>query len=140
MKKYLLLMLLTPLAHSGEYEKDFYCEMNSKTFLSLKVNLDSKDLSFKIEDSFAWTNLNTIADKKNIVVNKHHMTAFDDEKKNIFLFNTTTKALVVENTSVKGKKGRELYEISKTKMLNNKHMGDYPYIYTCTMWFVDWLK
>ena len=133
MKKYLLLILLTPFAYSAVDQ--LYCEHNVQNFLNLKINTDPKDPLFKIEDSFGYnTQFNKSLDKENIVIKKLHVTAFDDEEQHIFLFNKRTKVLVVNFWKVRGRKGKEQYEMLKRNMLNDKYMGPTPTVYTCKYW------
>ena len=108
-------MLLTPLAYAEVQE--FYCAQNNFSFLTLKINTDSKNPLFLIEDSFGSMD-NKNYNQENIDVKKLRVTVFDDENRRLFLFNRVTGVLV-HDYERDDREGRKDYLKQKERMLNN---------------------
>jgi hypothetical protein len=125
--KYLFLMLLTPLALSEVQE--FYCLNDTDDFFTLKINTDSKNPLFTIENRFSWIN-NKNYNQENIDVKKLRVTVFDDDNRRLFLFNRVTGALVTGSWP-DDREGRKDYERYKKRMLNNNGLGFRAATYDC---------
>tara|TARA_R110002074_G_C12263507_1_gene641467 strand:- start:164 stop:565 length:402 start_codon:yes stop_codon:yes gene_type:complete len=125
--KYLFLMLLTPLALSEVQE--FYCLNGADDFFTLKINTDSKNPLFTIENRFSYIN-NKNYNQENIDVKKLRVTVFDDENRRLFLFNRVT-GVVVTDSWLDDREGRKDYERYKKRMLNNNQLGFRAAFYDC---------
>ena len=112
--KYLFLMLLTPLALSEVQE--FYCLNGADDFFTLKINTDSKNPLFTIENRFSYIN-NKNYNQENIDVKKLRVTVFDD--------------VVVTDSWLDDREGRKDYERYKKRMLNNNQLGFRAAFYDC---------
>tara|TARA_B100000767_G_C19291468_1_gene339625 strand:- start:53 stop:460 length:408 start_codon:yes stop_codon:yes gene_type:complete len=128
MKKYLLLMLLTPLAYAEVQE--FYCASHNTDFLTLKISTDPKNPLFLIEDAFSNIN-NKNYNQENIDVKRLRVTVFDDEDRRLFLFNRVTGVLVTSYERDDDREGRGDYQRYKGRMLNNIDMPRYTWSYDC---------
>ena len=128
MKKYLLLMLLTPLAYAEVQE--FYCASGNTDFLTLKISTDPKNPLFLIEDAFSNIN-NKNYNQENIDVKKLRITVFDDEDRRLFLFNRVTGVLVSYYERDDDREGRKKYQRYKERMLNNNELGFRAFTYDC---------
>tara|TARA_B100000795_G_C22393953_1_gene284470 strand:- start:111 stop:491 length:381 start_codon:yes stop_codon:yes gene_type:complete len=91
MKKYLLLMLLTPLAYAEVQE--FYCEEFERRFLTLKINTNLNNPIFTIENAFGLSSFNKYYARKDIVIEKLVVKVSDDENQKLYMFNRATNVL-----------------------------------------------
>ena len=110
MKKYLLLMLLTPLAYAEVQE--FYCEEFERRFLTLKIDTNSDNPIFKIEDAFGLNSFNKDYAKEDIVIQKLVVKVSDDENLGSWMFNRVTNVLFYSSDVYK-KNYRESKELLK---------------------------
>ena len=122
MKKYLLLMLLTPLAYAEVQE--FYCEEFERRFLTLKIDTNLDNPIFKIDDSFSIMPLNKDYAKEDIVIQKLVVKVSDDESQRFWMFNRVTNVL-----SVAGEEKKKDYIESK-ELLEMNHISK-GYTYRC---------
>ena len=120
MKKYLLLMLLTPLAYAEVQE--FYCEYSEYNFLTLKIDTNSDNPIFKIEDSFGYNLVNKDYAKENIAIQKLVVKVGDDENKRLYMFNRVTNVLVMVDEIYK-----KNYKESKENFAKNYMRKDWAY-------------
>ena len=91
MKKYLLLMLLTPLAYAEVQE--FYCEAYEQDFLTLKIDTNYDNPIFKIQDAFGTDSFSKDYAKKDIVIQKLVVKVRDDINQKLYMFNKVTNVL-----------------------------------------------
>ena len=126
MKKYLLLMLLTPLAYAEVQE--FYCEASVFNFLTLKVDADVNNPIFRIEDAYGRFNDNKDFDKDDINIQRLILKVSDDDNQNLYLFNRVTSTLLATYNSAKKNK----YLMWKEDFLNSDyHTPGNEKEYTC---------
>ena len=115
MKKYLLLMLLTPLAYAEVQE--FYCEADMLRFLTLKVDADVNNPIFRIEDVYGGVTYNKDFDKDDINIQRLILKVTDDDDQRLYFFNRVTSNLRVSfNSEKKGK-----YLKKKEEFLNKNY-------------------
>ena len=112
MKKYLLLMLLTPLAYAEVQE--FYCEEFEGEFLTLKIDTNSDNPIFKIEDAFGLSSFNKDYAKEDIVIQKLVVKVSDDENLRLWMFNRVTNVLMTNRDT-----NKKYYRNSKESLVKN---------------------
>ena len=120
MKKYLLLMLLTPLAYAEVQE--FYCEEFERRFLTLKIDTNSDNPIFKIEDSFGLKLFNKDYAKEDIEIQNLVVKVGDDENQRLYMFNRVTNVLVMVDEIYK-----KNYKESKENFAKNYMRKDWAY-------------
>jgi hypothetical protein len=103
-------MLLTPLAYAEVQE--FYCEYNEYNFLILKIDINSDNPIFKIEDVFGSSTLNKDYAKEDIVIQELLVKVSNDEDQKLYMFNRATNVLLIDGDSKK-KDYRESKELLK---------------------------
>ena len=123
MKKYLLLMLLTPLAYAEVQE--FYCEEFERRFLTLKIDTNLDNPIFKIDDSFSIMPLNKDYAKEDIVIQKLVVKVSDDESQRFWMFNRVTNVLSYASS------GKKKFYIESKELLKKNNIIQKGYTYRC---------
>jgi len=123
MKKYLLLMLLTPLAYAEVQE--FYCEAYEQDFLTLKIDTNYDNPIFKIQDAFGTDSFSKDYAKKDIVIQKLVVKVRDDINQKLYMFNKVTNVL----STIRPDKDKE-YEEYKEDLIWKNYMGAIRYLRT----------
>ena len=140
MKKLLALILLSPLAYSEVVE--YYCQKDTNTYLSLKIDDDLNNPSFVIENHIDRTSVgsdNFVADTNNIKVMPLTILVAGNDDLSGFLFNRATFELK-DIWFADDRRGRERNKTYKefikdsTALKTDESIGYYATDYICQLY------
>tara|TARA_B110000261_G_C12905019_1_gene286045 strand:- start:294 stop:656 length:363 start_codon:yes stop_codon:yes gene_type:complete len=116
-------MLLTPLAYAEVQE--FYCEEFERRFLTLKIDTNSDNPIFKIEDSFGYNSFNKDYVKEDIEIQNLVVKVSDDENLKLWMFNRVTNVLSYASG------GKKKFYIENKELLKKNNIIQKGYTYRC---------